>query len=300
MKIDKIDTKILYELINDSNQTDTKLGSKLGLSGVSIRNRINKLIENGVIEKFVPELQGEPFGMSSIYLVASEKNYRELLKKVRIFGKPSHIIHCIGSTVILGTIVNENYEEKLEYAEELVTEGKVITVSASKSPGFNKKITKTELKILQALIPDTRVSNDELASMTDLSKKTISRTVQKLHQNNILHSTIIWNPKKIENYLTFYVGLSVQNNAEKIMEDLTKKFSKSFLASPMIFDKEMALTMYVHNIHEMDEIVEEIKLMKKIKRADVYIPKKFELIYDWFNDFVKEVEKGPLHLSLKN
>ena len=299
MKIDKIDAKILYELINDSSQTDTKLGSELGLSGVSIRNRITKLVKNEVIEKFVPQFQPEPFGMHSLYLVASEKNFKELLKRVRIFGKLSHIIHCIGSTVILGIIVKENLEEKIEFAEQLISEGKVTTVSTSKSPGFSKIITKTELKILQALIPNTQISHDELSTLTNFSKKTVSRAIQQLRQNKILHSTIIWNPKKIENYLTFYVALSVQNNAEQIKENLTKKFSKSFLAAPMIFDKEMALTMYVNNIHEMDEIVEKIKLEKKIKSADVYIPKKIEIIYDWFNEFVKELETAPLHLLFK-
>ena len=203
MKIDKIDIKLLYELINDSSQTDTLLGTKLGLTGVSIRNRINKLVENGVIEKFVPQFQGEPFGMSSIYLVALEKNYKDLLKKAKILGKPSHIIHCVGSTVILGTIVKDSYEEKLEFANQLVNEGKAITVSASKTPGFNKIITKTELKILQALIPNTQVSNDELASLTGFSKKTVSRSVQKLRNNNVLFSTIIWNPKRLKTMLHF-------------------------------------------------------------------------------------------------
>ena len=300
MKIDKTDTRLLYELIDDSSQTDTKLGSKLSLSGVSIRNRINKLTENKVIEQFVPEYQAEPFGMDSMYLVASEKNSEELLKKIRIFGRPSFIMHCIGSTAILGIIVNENFEDKLDFARQLVNEGKVITVSPSKSPGFNKIITKTELKILQALIPNTQISNDTLASLTGFSKKTVSRTLQKLRKNDILHSTIIWNPKKIENLLTFYVGISIKNNAEETVENLTKRYSKFFLASPRIFDKEIVLTMYVHTIHEMDEIVEKIKSMKKINRADVYIPKKFELIYDWFNDFVKKTENGPLHLSLKS
>ena len=237
--------------------------------------------------------------MHSLYLVASEKNFKELLKRVKIFGKPSHIIHCIGSTVILGIIVKENLEEKIEFAEQLISEGKVTTVSTSKSPGLSKIITKTELKILQALIPNTQISHDGLSTLTNFSKKTVSRAIQRLRQNKILHSTIIWNPKKIENYLTFYVALSVQNNAEQIKDNLTKKFSKSFLAAPMIFDKEMALTMYVNNIHEMDEVVEKIKLEKKIKSADVYMPKKIEVIYDWFNEFVKELETAPLHLLFK-
>ena len=268
------------------------------LSGVTVRNRINKLLKKGVIEEFVPGLEAEPFGMDSIYLVASEKNFKEILKRVKIFGKPSHIIHCIGSTAILGIIIKEDYEDKLEYAQQLVLDGKVTTVSTSKSPGFNKIITKTELKIIQALLPNTQISHDEISSLTGFSKKTVSRVMQRLRQNNILHSTIIWNPRMIENYLTFYVGMSVKGNSEKIIDTLTKNFSESFLAAPMVFDKEMALTMYVDNIHQMDEIVEVIKSIENVMRADVYIPKKIELIYDWFNDFVKEQEDAPLHISL--
>lgn len=299
MKIDKIDAKILYELINDSAQTDTNLGLKLELSSVSIRNRISKLVKTGVIEQFVPHYHTEPFGMDSLYLVASENNFKELLTRVRVFGKLSHIIHCIGSTVILGIVVRENFKEKLDFADQLVKEGKAITVSPSQSSGFNKIITKTELKILQALIPNTQISHDKLSTLTSLSKKTISRAVRKLRENKILHSTIIWNPRKIENYLTFYVVISVQNDSEKMASVLTKKFSESFLAAPMIFDKQIVLTMYVNNIHEMDEIVEKIKLIKKIKNSDVYIPKKFEFIYDWFDDFIAELETAPLHVSLK-
>ena len=299
MKIDKIDAKILYELINDSAQTDTNLGLKLGLSSVSIRNRISKLVKTGVIEKFVPHYHAEPFGMDSFYFVASENNFKELLTRVRVFGKLSHIIHCIGSTVILGIVVRENFKEKLDFANQLITEGKAITVSPSQSSGFNKIITKTELKILQALISNTQISHDELSNLTNLSKKTISRALRRLRGNNILHSTIIWNPREIENYLTFYIAISVQNDSEKIVSILTKKFSESFLAAPMIFDKEIVLTMYVNNIHEMDEVVEKIKSIKKIKNSDVYIPKKFEFIYDWFDDFVTELETAPLHISLK-
>ena len=300
MKISQIDIKLINELINDSNQTDTQLGIKIGLSGVAIRNRIDKLVENEVIEKFVPQYQAEPFGMNSLYVVASEKNYRDIFKRVRIFGKPSFIMDCVGSTVMLGIIVKENFEEKIEFAQQLIEERKIITVSTSKSPGFNNIITKTELKILQALIPNTQVSNEELSQITNFSQKTISRALQRLRENNILHSTIIWNPKKIDNYLTFYVEISVTHKAEKITEQLTKDFSKSFLAKPMIFDNEICLTMFVNNIYEIDEIIEKIKKIKEIKRADAYIPKKFEFIYDWFNDLVKELESAPLHLSFRS
>ena len=97
----------------------------------------------------------------------------------------------------------------------------------------------------------------------------LSVAVQKLKENNILFSTIIWNPKKIENYVTFYLGMTIKNKVEQTIKRISKKFSKSFLASPMIFDKEVALTMFANNVHEMDDIAEAIKEIENTSRVNV-------------------------------
>ena len=93
--------------------------------------------------------------------------------------------------------------------------------------------------------------------------------------------------------------MTIQSKVDQIVKKLSKKFSESFLAAPMVFDKEVALTMFANNVHEMDDIIEEVKKIEQVSRTDVYIPKKFEFIYDWFNEFVKESKSGPYHISKK-
>lgn len=63
MKIDAIDRNILNLLREDGRMSYVDLGKKLGLSRVAIRDRINNLIENGVIENFTVIINSEKIGM---------------------------------------------------------------------------------------------------------------------------------------------------------------------------------------------------------------------------------------------
>ncbi|MFW9894048.1 MAG: Lrp/AsnC family transcriptional regulator, partial [Candidatus Thorarchaeota archaeon] len=51
--MDSVDRKILWELDDDCRQSYEKLGQKLSLSANAIRKRLEKLIEDGVIIRFM-------------------------------------------------------------------------------------------------------------------------------------------------------------------------------------------------------------------------------------------------------
>ena len=55
-KLDLKDKKILNELFNDSRQSYRSIGRKVGLSKDIVVNRINKLTELGIIERFYTEI----------------------------------------------------------------------------------------------------------------------------------------------------------------------------------------------------------------------------------------------------
>ena len=64
MKIDEVDRKILMLLAENGRQSFVDIGKELNLSRVSIRERVNQLIENGVIEKFSVVLNSDKVGMT--------------------------------------------------------------------------------------------------------------------------------------------------------------------------------------------------------------------------------------------
>ena len=59
MTFDAIDTKLLELLQIDSKQTNKELSNKLSLSTTAIYERIKKLENNGVIDKYVTLLNKE-------------------------------------------------------------------------------------------------------------------------------------------------------------------------------------------------------------------------------------------------
>lgn len=62
MKIDEIDRKILQLLVENGRMSYVDIGKELDLSRVSIRERVNQLIENGVIEKFSVVINSDKVG----------------------------------------------------------------------------------------------------------------------------------------------------------------------------------------------------------------------------------------------
>ncbi|MGG3466155.1 Lrp/AsnC family transcriptional regulator [Neobacillus pocheonensis] len=62
MIIDEIDRKILQLLIENGRMSYVDIGKELNLSRVSIRERVNQLMENGVIEKFTVVVNSDKVG----------------------------------------------------------------------------------------------------------------------------------------------------------------------------------------------------------------------------------------------
>jgi Lrp/AsnC family leucine-responsive transcriptional regulator len=62
MKIDETDRKILRMLTENGRLSYVDIGKELGLSRVAVRERINQLMDDGIIEKFSVVINSEKVG----------------------------------------------------------------------------------------------------------------------------------------------------------------------------------------------------------------------------------------------
>lgn len=62
IRLDEIDKKILELLNQNGRMSYVDIGRELGLSRVSVRERVNQLCENEIIEKFSVVINSELFG----------------------------------------------------------------------------------------------------------------------------------------------------------------------------------------------------------------------------------------------
>jgi len=80
--MDDVDKKILETLRQNSRTPNNEIADKLGLTEGTIRNRIKRLVESGVIKKFTIETQ--PVQTEAIVLIRTQTGRsKETLRKIR-------------------------------------------------------------------------------------------------------------------------------------------------------------------------------------------------------------------------
>ena len=69
VKLEAIDIEILNLLVNDSRMSYAEIARHVHLSRMSVRDRVNKMLDEGIIERFTVKLNSRKIGLTtSIYL----------------------------------------------------------------------------------------------------------------------------------------------------------------------------------------------------------------------------------------
>ncbi|WP_188802304.1 Lrp/AsnC family transcriptional regulator [Sporolactobacillus putidus] len=98
MKIDDTDRKILDCLAEDGRMSYVDIGKRLNLSRVSIRERVQQLVKNGVIEKFGVVINSELVGKTVSAFFEVECEPSALLSVARNLSKNQSVASCYQMT----------------------------------------------------------------------------------------------------------------------------------------------------------------------------------------------------------
>ena len=290
--------KILSRLLNNCRESDRQIGKELGISGGAVRVRIKKMQESGVIEKFFLKIEPPILGHGVLYFVVSGENIQEILEQVSLVGEPYIVVPCVGGVTVCGITIQENLEQKIELAKKLMKDLRVLSIFEAENSVFKSNLTKTDLEILEELIKDPRQKIEKIAKNTNLSTKTITRCIEKLHDNDGFQFTLIYDPTKIEDFIPHAVLSWIEGDLKETLENLNDTFSESYLQIPFIAKNQIVLFLYSDSIFKMDELTQKVRTSKNVKSADLFIPKKISFYTNWMKKSIRESKKSPkLHLS---
>ena len=296
--MDNLDIKILSRLLNNCRESDRQIGIELRMSGGAVRARIRKMQEKKIIEEFFVKVEPPVLGYGILYFVVSGQNIDEILEQANLVGEPYFMVPCVGGITVCGISIKENLNQKIELAKKLMKDVRVLSIFEAENPGFNSNLTKTDLEILEELIKNPRQRIEQIAKSTKMSTKTITRCIEKLHENDGIQFTLVYDPKKIENFIPHAILTWIKGDLKGTLENLNKKFSESYLQIPFIAKNQIVLFMYSDNIFKMDEITQKIRNVKNIKSADLFIPKKISFYTKWIEQAIDDFKKSPkLHLT---
>ncbi|MDH5430837.1 MAG: AsnC family transcriptional regulator [Nitrosopumilus sp.] len=296
--MDNLDMKILTRLLNNCRESDRQIGIELGISGGAVRARIRKMQAKKIIEEFFIKVEPPVLGYGVLYFVVSGENTKEILEQASLVGEPYFVVPCVGGVTVCGISVKENMEQKIELAKKLMKDVRVLSIFEAENPGYDSNLTKTDLEILEELIKDPRQRIEQIARNTGMSTKTITRCIEKLYGNDGIQFTLVYDPKKIEDFIPHAILTWIEGDLKETLGNLNNSFSESYLQIPFVAKNQIVLFMYSNNIYKMDELTQKVRNIQNIKSADLFIPKKISFYVKWIEEAINNFRKSPkLHLT---
>ena len=296
-KLDNLDIKILSRLLNNCRESDRQIGKELGISGGSVRVRISKMENAQIIESYFIKVDPPVLGLGVLYIVVSGQNIKEILDQISLVGKPFFVVPCVGGVTVCGIVVKGNLEEKIELANKLMKDVRVLSIFEAENPGFDSNLTKTDLEILECLMKDPQQKIESISKKTNLSTKTVTRCIEKLNENEGIQFTLVYDPTKIKGFIPHAILAWIKGDLKETLKNLEKKFSDSYLQIPFIAKNQIVLFMYSKDIYEMDNLTHKVRKMDNIKSADLFIPIKITFLHKWLELAIAESKNSPtLHL----
>ena len=295
--MDNSDIKILSKLLNNCRESDRQIGKDLGISGGSVRARIRKMEDAGIIENFTIKVDPPVLGLGVLYIVVSGQNIKEILEQISLVGKPFFVVPCVGGVTVCGIVAKGNMNEKIELANKLMKDVRVLSIFEAENPGFDSNLTKTDLEILKQLIKNPRQKIESLSKKSNFSTKTVTRCIEKFNENEGIQFTLAYDPTKIKGFIPHAILTWIKGDLKKTLKKIEKEFSDSFLQIPFIAKNQIVLFMYSKNIYDMDELTQKVRNIETVQSADLFIPKKIIFLNEWLKLAISELKNSTtLHL----
>ena len=249
--LDSTDLKILYELDKSFRQPYTKISKNIGISKQAVKKRIDKLVDNGIIKKFVIIINMANFGVipNQVYISlhsTSEKRKKEFIDFLINEKVIAQVTLCEGIYDLFFGITGDNIYEiegflSLIFTKfsDIIKEKKITIIIDTRlfprdylidkkreiipsNKGFHqRKFIKHEIKdidnnVLRILCINPRIKVVDIALELDSNVQTIINRIKFLEKNGIIRGYMYLTNEKIMIQHTILIELSsMENNVEQ-------------------------------------------------------------------------------------
>ncbi len=291
--LDKIDRKVIKALDANSRTPDSIIAKKLNLSKQLLKYRIQRLLQNGSIERFYTIINGVKLGYLylRIYLKFQRITYEKEDQLIKSFVKNSFttwVVQCRGSWDLVVSIYAKdtdhfahNYQKIVEEFQNNILSKKVVLMQnvlfstrdyLSGSEGStgsiyggiteNFKIDKIDHSILKQLSKDSRAKLVDLAKKANASVDTIKSHIQRMEKTGIIKGHKLTFSYSKLGFLFFIVQLTLANTsitARKKIENYCKSHPNSVYLVNILGDHDIDLEVEVENQEQLDLFLRDIK-----------------------------------------
>jgi DNA-binding Lrp family transcriptional regulator len=222
--LDKTDVILCQLLLQNSRLSYRELAEKLDLSVTAVHNRIQSMIDIGIIRRFTAGLSILVQGAIHVLIFGNSKttSINALKPKLAKQGSIYWLAVAGGNVLYVGAYLRDIAElDGLARFVKETAEMPELTVGITTSPippGINfmdiqMKLSGLDYKIIRSLKDNSRKATSDIAQEVGVSAKTVSRRLAYMEKNFLVQLSIDWYPDASNDIMSvFHVTLKSDAN----------------------------------------------------------------------------------------
>jgi DNA-binding Lrp family transcriptional regulator len=293
--LDKTDLTILSTLAKNCRTSFSSIGFNVGLTSKSVKARVKKMMEYGVIERFVIRINPTIFGFKTAIILIKTSNgitKDDVIKRFMRIGNLAYYVHHMGRTCVVALIIEKSLDDVfIQSLNQHIKPATVVSIFVLERNVGSINLSDTDLRIIKCLLlSGARTEIADIAGEVGISEKTTTRRLNNMKEAKILDFSIQCNPSVMTGYIQFAIPIitTTMFHRKTILERMYLEFQDNILYAPSIIDSEDRLTfvLFGENVFTVDSILAKVISFDGVKSADVYILTKWHYQDDWI---IKEI-----------
>jgi DNA-binding Lrp family transcriptional regulator len=302
-RLDDTDLRIIRLLARDSRAPYKDIASAVGISSNAAKERINKMVSNGAIERFAVRINPVIFGYEReciLTLTNIDKTFEEqrILNRVSLVGDVIVYVRHLEGTAGLVLYVRAGAEDKVSKLADLLKPASVESIFVSYRP-ITMRIHKSDFQIIKCLLSNSRMPIHDIAKEASLSTKTVTRRLEKMRENYILQFSIFTNLTSIQQtgYIEFAALINLDTyHYQRIVEKIYEEMEEYLFYIANSYQKEVIFAVFFcANISTVNSILRTLESYDGVKEVKDFIGTRRVYYQDWLK---REIDKriGQKHI----
>ena len=295
-RMDMTDIQILRILADNCRLSFRSIGEKLGITTNTVKRRVNNLVNNNVISKFMANVSPVYLGYSVVILLTirlNKETHKKLEKKLADFGQVYFHVQGAGGLAVFGlatkkqnsqdTEVKQRRPPIVQKIEEAIKPAQVYNAFCSSKLSTSIVLKDIDLQMIKYLISNPRATALSIASNLAVSQKTVIRRLERMRKYKVLEFGIVYNPEAMKGFIYFGMLIQVGHLYHKgIVQQLYTDLEDHFLRHAQLIHGDMiVLNLFAENIFQIEEMLQQVESYKGVIKAEIFLSLRIQWNHEW-------------------
>lgn len=209
----------------------------------SVKSRVDKMISEKVIERFITQINPSILGYQTIcnFVIRNDMLEKDFLKRISLVGDIHYQFYVMGGVKGFVVMVNEGSEEKIELLLKSLQPFILgVTIQSCNDHKIANRLTITDYYIMKQLVDNPRMEILEIGKNTSISPRTVRRRLDKMTDRyHILEFTTLPNPHAMKGQIVFFLSVKVERTMyDEVLTKIFGQLRNHIILSIMTYDQE--------------------------------------------------------------